>query len=79
MPEWMTGLFVVVLGGVIVSAIAGNLMMYRQVGELKEAVEGLKDMLKAMSEDQDGYRQEVRAEQRVLHKRIDRLKESGGC
>ena len=59
-------LFVAVFAGVMIAAISGVIVMFRQVGQLHTAIVGLTKVI-------DGYRQETRDDFARVHQRIDDL------
>lgn len=69
---WNT-IVTIVLGGVLVAAIAGIALMYRQVGELRVTLVNLTTAVAAMTEANVVARREQREDNATIHRRIDDL------
>lgn len=69
----MSAVFAMVLGGLLLAVITGGVLMYRQVGELKIAMEGLTGSLDDLASASETWRKEGREDRERLHRRIDDL------
>jgi hypothetical protein len=63
----------VVLGGLLISAVTGNILMYRQVGELRVGVLHLAQALEALAATNVEARRVLRDDNAAIHLRIDDL------
>ena len=71
--EWLNAVAVIVLGGVLVAAVAGVVLMYRQVGELRVALVHIAETLEQMTAQTAAERREAREDNARIHLRIDDL------
>lgn len=69
----LSAIFVAVLAGLLIAAVAGVILMYRQVGQLHTAINGLAKALDAMDEGNTATRRETREDIARIHLRIDDL------
>lgn len=72
-PDVFNGLFILILGGLSLSAITGNVMMYRQIGELRVELRHLAVTLEKVAVSASDERREAREDHIVINARIDML------
>ena len=71
--EMLNALAVVVLGGLLLSAVTGVVLMYRQMGELRATLDHLSRTLQDLTEANTIERREMREDTARIHLRIDDL------
>jgi len=71
-PDLLT-LVVVVFGGIAVAATRANVLMYRQIGELRIEVAHLANAISKMTDSARDERAAYREDHEVIHRRIDNI------
>jgi len=71
--EMLNAVAVIVLGGLLLSAVTGVVLMYRQIGELRVALQHLTETLESMAAINARERLETREDNARIHLRIDDL------
>jgi len=73
MPDWLLGALVALLSGIMLAAIGGNVMMYRQIGQLDIAIQVLTRSLENLTRTVADDFRESRRVHGELHARIDEI------
>ena len=72
-PDVLSMIFVTVLAGLLIAAVTGVVIMYRQVGQLHIAIINLTDTLGTLRDAVSDDRRETHEDIARIHLRIDDL------